>query len=65
MVTLWFLVLTICPLGNDKECNAYVMDEALSYSDCIAALPKQDPVKDVYAVACLRGEPVKEEEPVK
>lgn len=58
MVELWFLVMTLCPLGNSNDCHDYVLDSGLSYSDCVAALPKEAIKKEIYAVACMRGEVV-------
>lgn len=58
MVQLWFLVITLCPLGNANECQDFIIDGELSYSDCLAEMPKQQPKNEIYAVACMRGERV-------
>lgn len=56
MVELWFLVMTLCPLGNSNDCHDYVLDEGMSFTDCVASMPKTAPKNEIYAVACMRGE---------
>ncbi|QPB12538.1 hypothetical protein [Providencia phage PSTCR9] len=58
MVGLWFLVMTLCPIGNSNDCHDYILDEGMSYADCVAALPKESVNRDIYAVSCTRGEPL-------
>lgn len=56
MAAIWFLVFTVCSGADNSNCHDYVLDEGMSYTDCIDQLPRTLLKNDVFAVACKRGE---------
>lgn len=65
MASVWFLLATICTVNPGQlatDCNEYVQDSGLSYSDCTHALASYEINPSVFGMACLRGEPMGEDQ---
>lgn len=61
MASIWFLVVTLCtvnPGALASDCDDYVIDSGLSYSDCIKSIAQFPEKAALFAISCKRGEPL-------
>lgn len=61
MASVWFLVVTLCtvnPGALASDCDDYVIDSGLSYSDCIQGIAQFPEKAALFAISCKRGEPL-------
>lgn len=61
MTSVWFLVVTLCtanPGALVTDCDNYVIDSGLSYSDCIKSVSQFPEKAAVFDISCKRGEPL-------
>ncbi|WHM53169.1 hypothetical protein XAP3_0072 [Xanthomonas phage XAP3] len=53
---LWFLVVTLCPMGNDNLCQDFIVDGDMSYQDCRKSVAEYPFSEGMYSLRCDRGE---------
>ena len=61
MASVWFLVVTLCtvnPGAMASDCDDYVIDGDLSYTDCIQSIAQFPEKAALFSISCKRGEPL-------
>lgn len=61
MITSWFLIVTLCAVDINKpghDCDDYVIDGGMTYTDCRDALGTFPEKPGLYSLRCDKGESV-------
>lgn len=68
MATQFFLLITLCVVQPGKlteQCDDYIIDGGLNYSDCQKQLAAYPYKQDLFSIRCDRGEELTLDELIK